>query len=427
MRIQKFFTLLFLGGIYYLVEFTMLFAQSLDMDSVVFAFKYIDSKKYTVESFNYQTVTDNGVVVSKDAKLKNHISFEVQSALNDSFYIFQVTEFTEDGHLRYEEKSEYHQTQRGITTVAPQYTTPLIRNIPRFQTRAIHVNEQWQARGTDSIQVPIVDIVQKVPVNVTYVYIGTQNIPKSLYTQFVSFNGNSDSQYEDHNTYVTLTGKYPTFTARYAIENYRFVDEVQNDAWNIAGSFFITIWWHEEYGRPVFSHEKYNVRITNEIASRVFTFSGTSFAHIKAVVEIERENEVKAIQKELENTSLDVEVASNEKGITIRLPHIRFHPDSAELLEHEEQKLNVISKVLKKYPKRRVLIEGHTAHAGTESSRKKLSIKRAKIIKDILQTQVGDERDMLFRGWGAEKPLVSNTSEENKQKNRRVEITILEN
>ncbi len=427
MKIQKFFVLPLLAGICYVTSWTALFAQATNDGSLVFAFKYVDGKKYTVNSVNYQTVTDDGIVLSKDAELKNHISLEVQSALNDGFYIIQTTEFTESGHLRYEEKGEYYQTPSGITTVPSQYSTPLVRSIPRFQTRSIRVGESWHAQGIDTIQVPIIDVLRKIPVDVTYRYMGLRSIPKSVYTRFMTSINTKNAQYENHDTYVSFSKAYPTFTASYKIENYRFMDEVRKDMWGIDGSFFITIWWHAEYGRPVFSHEKYEVSITNENAARVFRFSGTSFARVEPVVEIERENEVKAIQEALEKKAIDVEVGSNEKGITIRLPHVRFHSDSAELLDNQDEKLDIISQVLKKYPKRRVLIEGHTALAGSASSRKTLSIERAKTIKNILEVKVGDGRHMLFRGWGAEKPLVPNTSEKNKQKNRRVEITILEN
>ena len=57
-----------------------------------------------------------------------------------------------------------------------------------------------------------------------------------------------------------------------------------------------------------------------------------------------------------------------------------------------------------------------------------LSRDRAAAVADylIVEKVRGPER-MVVRGYGAEKPLGNNRTEEGRRRNRRVEITILEN
>jgi outer membrane protein OmpA-like peptidoglycan-associated protein len=45
----------------------------------------------------------------------------------------------------------------------------------------------------------------------------------------------------------------------------------------------------------------------------------------------------------------------------------------------------------------------------------------------LVKLGVRTPEKLVFRGWGAEHPVAPNDTEANKQRNRRVEITILEN
>ena len=75
-----------------------------------------------------------------------------------------------------------------------------------------------------------------------------------------------------------------------------------------------------------------------------------------------------------------------------------------------------------------MLISGHTALAGSEAARLKLSKERAQAVANFL-VSIGlkDAYHVFTQGFGAEKPIAPNETEAGKAKNRRVEITILEN
>jgi len=69
-----------------------------------------------------------------------------------------------------------------------------------------------------------------------------------------------------------------------------------------------------------------------------------------------------------------------------------------------------------------VAIEGHSDSSGEESYNKKLSLKRAEAVKDILVNQAGvDPRFIIVTGSGSE--FQEGDSEEARRTNRRVEIT----
>jgi len=70
----------------------------------------------------------------------------------------------------------------------------------------------------------------------------------------------------------------------------------------------------------------------------------------------------------------------------------------------------------------KISVEGHTDNVGDAVSNKKLSHDRAKAVMDALIAKGVDKTRMSFVGWGQEKPVADNRSEEGRAKNRRVEI-----
>jgi OOP family OmpA-OmpF porin len=69
-----------------------------------------------------------------------------------------------------------------------------------------------------------------------------------------------------------------------------------------------------------------------------------------------------------------------------------------------------------------ISIEGHTDNVGDAASNKTLSNNRAKAIFDTLVAKGIDKTRMSFVGWGQEKPVADNRTDEGRTKNRRVEI-----
>ena len=144
---------------------------------------------------------------------------------------------------------------------------------------------------------------------------------------------------------------------------------------------------------------------------------------------LDRAKAAEDIRRRLEDEGYDTGVAETEKGVTITLENIQFLPDSAVLIESERKKLQLIADILREdYPDRDLLITGHTALAGTPEGRQVLSEQRAAAVAGFfLSRGVREEEEMITQGMGAREPIADNSTERGMRRNRRVEITILEN
>ena len=91
-------------------------------------------------------------------------------------------------------------------------------------------------------------------------------------------------------------------------------------------------------------------------------------------------------------------------------------------------KLEQIAQILEAWPENDILVTGHTALAGTAKMRQELSEQRARAVADyMILLGVRDRFHIFTQGFGATKPVAPNTTEEGKARNRRVEITIMDN
>jgi len=124
----------------------------------------------------------------------------------------------------------------------------------------------------------------------------------------------------------------------------------------------------------------------------------------------------------------DTVAEATSEGIMIRLSNIQFEPDSTALMAGEMQKIVEISNILKNFPGRKIQVAGHTAAAGSVEGQRTISLERARVIAGYL-VSLGACRaeDVIAVGFGSERPVASNATVEGMARNRRVEITILEN
>jgi outer membrane protein OmpA-like peptidoglycan-associated protein len=88
--------------------------------------------------------------------------------------------------------------------------------------------------------------------------------------------------------------------------------------------------------------------------------------------------------------------------------------------------LDELAELLKKKPNWKLKISGHTDNVGKPSSNLKLSEKRAKAVKAYLMKKGIPESQLKTEWFGQTKPVASNKTPEGRQKNRRVEMLIIE-
>lgn len=114
------------------------------------------------------------------------------------------------------------------------------------------------------------------------------------------------------------------------------------------------------------------------------------------------------------------------RGFSLILGDIMFATGKADLMPDAMHTTDAVADFLKENPKRSVLIEGFTDSTGSIPFNLKLSQQRADAVRDALvATGITNER-ITTRGYGEKFPSASNTTPEDRQKNRRVEIIILD-
>lgn len=128
------------------------------------------------------------------------------------------------------------------------------------------------------------------------------------------------------------------------------------------------------------------------------------------------DKEVLAAQEELDE--IQRKIARKE------IPPIAFEFNSAVLKESAKRTLDLVADLMLKRPHLKLMVFGHTCDIGGPEYNKKLSKKRAEAVKEYL-IEVGVMGEFIkAKGFGLEKPLVPNDSDENRALNRRVELYV---
>jgi outer membrane protein OmpA-like peptidoglycan-associated protein/tetratricopeptide (TPR) repeat protein len=124
---------------------------------------------------------------------------------------------------------------------------------------------------------------------------------------------------------------------------------------------------------------------------------------------------------------LDVELKRVSVGSRIILRNIFFDFDQATLKKESTAELRNLLEIMTELPTLKIEISGHTDAKGSAEYNKKLSERRAKAVVDYLIAKgVAPER-FTYKGFGMERPLVSNDDEAGRALNRRTEFLITGN
>ena len=105
---------------------------------------------------------------------------------------------------------------------------------------------------------------------------------------------------------------------------------------------------------------------------------------------------------------------------------IPFDFNSAEVSGSFYSLMDSLGNLLKSNPPMKLTIVGHTDSVGTKVYNDTLSLKRAEEIKAILINKGASQKQITVKGYGFDKPIRSNSSEEGREKNRRVELYFIE-
>ncbi|MFO7181278.1 MAG: OmpA family protein [Pseudomonadota bacterium] len=119
-----------------------------------------------------------------------------------------------------------------------------------------------------------------------------------------------------------------------------------------------------------------------------------------------------------------VEVRDNKIEIKEK---IQFEYNKATILPESYSLLDEIADTIQKNPHiKKISIEGHASSEGSAQHNLKLSDERAKSVMKYLVDKGVDAARLTAKGFGIERPIADNATEEGREKNRRVEFVILE-
>ncbi|MCU0448748.1 MAG: OmpA family protein [Bernardetiaceae bacterium] len=160
------------------------------------------------------------------------------------------------------------------------------------------------------------------------------------------------------------------------------------------------------------------------------TVGGAAGAVIGFYMDKQKKDLEKDLEKENEKLPPDQQIKVERVGEGINLTMgsgILFDVNKSNLKPGIRSGLGSMSQTLNKYDETYILITGHTDADGTSEHNHALSERRAQAVaNELVGRGVARER-LVTRGLGEEQPVADNTSAGGKQKNRRVEISIIAN
>ncbi len=113
-----------------------------------------------------------------------------------------------------------------------------------------------------------------------------------------------------------------------------------------------------------------------------------------------------------------------ELDITHIFKDVLFEFDRSHLLDTEKKGIEALYAYLQANSSLKVTIKGHTDKIGSTTYNKRLSTKRAEAVSRYL-IKLGLEKNRItWNGYGATRPIRDNSTEEGRQRNRRVEFLI---
>lgn len=117
--------------------------------------------------------------------------------------------------------------------------------------------------------------------------------------------------------------------------------------------------------------------------------------------------------------------AADKQILEEAFKNLEFASAKSDIKEESKADLDKIIEIMQRNPSYRLLIVGHTDNAGSATFNKSLSLNRANAVKAYMVSKGITTDKFITKGYGPDRPVADNTTDEGKQKNRRVEMTIV--
>lgn len=112
---------------------------------------------------------------------------------------------------------------------------------------------------------------------------------------------------------------------------------------------------------------------------------------------------------------------------SITLEGVNFELNAAQLTSASSGVLDGIAADLKKFPRLKIELQGHTDSSGADRYNLELSQKRANTVREYLLAQGVADAQLTAKGYGEAQPIADNTTADGRATNRRVVMRVLDN
>ncbi|MBM9500970.1 OmpA family protein [Leptospira sp. 201903071] len=418
-------------------------------EKFLFRWKLIPGETVELNEYHRVQLLSQGRKIRREDKnriLLETLSCEKQSCLLDAFFD-TYSRFPEvDPAFRKDKtyKSQFQITEIGQYRVPQEYAMPNLRSLPSFSEKPVAIGEEWTQPAIESFQFPGGRVM--ITVLAKYKYHGPDQ------WQFQKHSGSADRiEYNYTLYYDSQTGQEGVplkiygfargmvyFDRNLGLPQYKRVQLVYTFVYQNGLAQEMSFDIHGVYRKDVKLTDTDKDKFAEEIRKILGGELSTGIEPGKNTLKNPKrqpgreslnwpEEEDNHARPQNEKTSEpSVEIRRTEEGIAISLNSVLFDYNSSELKEEAKQELEKIASVLKKYGDREIRISGHTDNSGGEEYNRKLSRERAlSVLKELRDRQGLEEKRMSYEGYGKNKPIADNTTIQGRQKNRRVDITIV--
>ncbi len=375
---------------------SVFFAVNLAAYSEKFEFSFKNGEKYNLSIRSNVRVHINDKYVGLNSKEMKGI--QSVSLLNDNSYNVQGFYYLMDKTMRntvnigYQVKREspINFTLMSNGDMRSSIEFPPLKSIPIFPNENITIGDTFNNYGVATIMINENSTPIDAPIYAKSTYIGKK--------EFMGQN-------------------YDFFDIEYKYSN-------SEKSSKINGEHKISYYFNNNLGMPAYMEDHFTEEIV--LNSEKIKRSGFTLYFYKPIEKMNKDKILEDIEIVIDKNK-DFTVFKKDDGVHISISNLQFKSNSTELLTAEDKKkIDLIYKTLKGVDKRSFVITGHTAATGDKKAEMQLSLDRAESIANILITKGIEAGRIIYYGKGSSEPVAPNNSEENMKKNRRVEITILE-
>lgn len=389
-------------------------------------FKYKAGDSYRILSTVNEDVKINGRL-NNSAEIVNRVSVKItgtdDGGRGKHEAVFMTTESSVSAyssktlHFGEEYESEFYRDTKGVYEISDEYFMPVVRDVPLLPEKPVKAGDEWTAGGHEAhdlrrsfgIEKPF-----KVPFTAKYTYLRDEK-------------GISSDVSKTEKNFQVIGCRYNIF---YESPSSAASDDFLNNMYEVPvttmGYSNQTIWWDNEKGQIDHYTEDFRIILQTNLGNS-YEFVGTAHAEVTEFERTATEEKVREVQQKIEEMNIEnVNVVQDDKGLTLSIENIQFKPNSAELADNEQEKLEKIAQIVSQFPND-LLISGHTAKVGTPESCQALSEERAdSVARFFIEKGVRDKYHIFTQGFGERIPVASNSTVEGRSRNRRVEITIMD-